>query len=127
MHEAEQTFNRVFAEIESLEAALRQAYGRARELDDAVATSTLDDVEARLPADLSFAEIRRRLSFEEQRVLGCYLECSNDKEVARRTGKKLQTVRNQMASIERKLAARGRGAMIVKVLVAYFQEKRIRS
>ncbi len=58
-----------------------------------------------------------RLTKQEQAVLLHFLECFNDKEIARRTGRKLQTVRNQITSIMHKLGARSRGELVARAVL----------
>lgn len=109
------------AEVRRLSKTLQQAQMRLEELAGKSPRSDAD-FELTLWPELSVEEIRRRLSPQELRVLQCYIKLPNNKDVARQMGKKVQTVRNQLASIERKLGACGRGELIIKVLSAYFQK-----
>lgn len=59
-------------------------------------------------ADAHFALLTPR----EREVLTLWLDGFNDKKVAARLGTKVQTVRNQIASIEHKLGARSREELV---------------
>jgi DNA-binding NarL/FixJ family response regulator len=116
--------------IGRLEVSLRAAQAELAELAEAAElelgtrfVAPAEDFELRFASAISFDEIHRLLTKQEKVVLRGYLECQNDKELARRMGKKLQTIRNQLASIERKLKARSRGEMIVKALAAWYERK----
>jgi DNA-binding CsgD family transcriptional regulator len=61
-------------------------------------------------------ELLALLTDREREVLRLYVPSMNAKEVAHRLGTKVQTVRNQLASIEHKLGVEGREALIVFAL-----------
>jgi len=73
---------------------------RARETSPPPAPSSIDD------------SLLATLTPRESEVLTLWLDGFNDKKVARCLGTKVQTVRNQLASIEHKLGARSREELV---------------
>jgi DNA-binding CsgD family transcriptional regulator len=67
-----------------------------------------------------FVESLAALTEREREVLIVFVEEPSDKEVSLRLGTSVQTVRNQMVSIMRKLGVNSREAMIRVLLVAWF-------
>jgi DNA-binding NarL/FixJ family response regulator len=59
-----------------------------------------------------------RLSLREREVLGVYLGCLQVKRTARQLGICPQTVRNHLASVQQKLGAYGREAIVLTVLAS---------
>jgi DNA-binding NarL/FixJ family response regulator len=103
MNDQDLLLARLREQIDSLETQLAAAHARVAMLEQG------------LPVPC-FVARQATLTKQELAVLLRFFECFNDKEVARRTGRKLQTVRNQMASIMHKLGARSRGELIVRII-----------
>jgi DNA-binding CsgD family transcriptional regulator len=57
-----------------------------------------------------------KLTAREREVLNLFLKLLNDKRVARQLGTRIQTVKNQLASIEHKLGVSSRGELIALAL-----------
>lgn len=112
------------ARILAMNAELCSAQRRLAELRDGCrGGNDSEERQLRIDPPHTLASIASALTEREYEVLMAYVRNPNGKQIARDLGIKVQTVRNQIASIEHKLRLTSREHLIAAVLAAWYEAR----